>query len=305
MLQIMSLNLNSPLNSGDAAFDRTKNRMISHLSKLLKRTQKQVIKREETLLDCQQWANVHHRALLLQSNLYRIKKGMAEVTVPDWEQDGLECTLTLDPLTEPKDQIAALFHRAKKLRLGIPYSEKQLQSIVVALTAQQKLISDLHEINTNEALDAFLLTHSIVIPQKHQKIVKKTEPPKPYRTYTSESGLTIWVGKTAKQNDMLTFHHANGSDWWLHAHNYPGSHVVVHCLKKEEKPDQETLRDAAELALRFSKAKDTHDEGEVTVSQVKFLHRIKGFPGKVQVSKHSVMHIRLEPARWNRLRGAL
>jgi predicted ribosome quality control (RQC) complex YloA/Tae2 family protein len=77
--------------------------------------------------------------------------------------------------------------------------------------------------------------------------------------------------------------------------------VVIHSLKKGEDPDQETVRDAAELALRFSKAKDICNEGEVTVSQVKFLHRCKGSPGKVQISKHRVIHIRLDSARWNRL----
>lgn len=295
--------LNPPLDPDKTAFNQAKTRTLSHLSKLLKRSEKQVSKREELLLNCQQWAKVHHKALLLQSNLYRIKKGMTEITIPDWEQNGIERSLTLDPLIEPKDQISKLFRQAKKLRLGIPYAEKQLQSILEALDMQQKLISEVQEIDSQVDLDVFLNKHSIITPQKHQIIVKKTEVPKPYRIYTSESGVMIWVGKTAKNNDLMTFQHANGSDWWLHVHNYPGSHVVVRCLKKGEKPDQETLRDAAELAMRFSK--DTHDQGEVTVSQVKFLQRIKGFPGKVQVSKHSVMHIRLEPSRWNRLRGVL
>lgn len=301
-----SLNL-SRLNSDDdnAAFDQAKNRVISYLSKLFKRTQEQVAKREKKLLDCQQWEKVHHEALLLQSNLYRIKKGMAEITISDWEKEGADCILILDPLMDPKDQIAALFHRAKKLRLGIPHSEKQLQLIQDALIVQQQLISNLQKINTNEALEAFLLAHPIATPpEKHQKPLKKIEPVKSYRTYTSKSGAPIWVGKNAKHNDKLTFHYAKGSDWWLHAHNDPGSHVIIHCLKKGEDPDQDTVRDAAELALRYSKAKDTHGEGEVIVSQVKFLCRVKGCPGKVQVSKHRVIHIRLDPERWDRLRNS-
>lgn len=292
------------LNSDNAAFDQAKNRVFFYLSKLFKRTQKQVAKREKTLLDCQQWEKVHHKALLLQSNLYRIKKGMVEITISDWEKEGADCTLILDPLMDPKDQIAALFRRAKKLRLGIPHSEKQLRLILEALTVQQQLISNLQKINTSEALEAFFLAHPIATPpQSDQKPLKKTEPIKCYRTYTSESGLPIWVGKNAKHNDRLTFHYANGSDWWLHARDYPGSHVVIHCLKKGENPDQDTVRDAAELALRYSKAKDVHGEGEVIVSQVKFLQRIKGCPGKVQVSKHRVVQIRLDPERWNRLRA--
>lgn len=287
----------------NTTFDQAKNRVSSYLSKLLKRTQKQVNKREETLLNCQNWAKVHHQALLLQSNLYRIKKGMVEITVHDWEQEGIERLLPLNPLVDPKDHIAVLFRQAKKLRLGISHSDKQLHVIVDILTSQQELFSDLQKINTFDALEAFLITHPLLTPpKKHQVLVKKNETPKPYHTYSSESGLIIWVGKNAKHNDMLTFHYANGSDWWLHAHNYPGSHVVIHGLKKGQEPDQETFYDAAELALRFSKHKGALGEGEVTVSQVKFLNRLKGCPGKVQVSKHRVMHIRLDPSRWNRLR---
>ncbi|MBA3815197.1 MAG: DUF814 domain-containing protein [Parachlamydiaceae bacterium] len=289
--------------SEKTAFEHAKNRVILHLKRLLKRTQKQIFIREKTLLDCQNWEDVHHKALLLQSNLYRIKKGLAEITLEDWAEEGKACTLLLDPIKDPKDQVAALFRQARKLRLGIPHSEKQLHLIVNALSAQEELISHVQNINSITALDAFLIAHPSAAPQEHQILIKKFEPTKPYHTYTSESGLSIWVGKNATKNDLLTFHHANGLDWWLHAHNYPGSHVIIRVLRKGEDPDSKTILDAAELALRYSKAKDTHGEGEVTVSQVKFLHRLKGCPGKVQVSKHRVMYIRLDPVRWNRLRG--
>lgn len=288
------------------SFEDEKNRLSSHLSRLVKRTQKQVIKREKILWDCQHWNEVHHKALLLQSNLYRIQKGMTEIAVADWEREGVERVLSIDPLIDPKNQIAVLFRQAKKLRLGIPHSERQLELIVDLLAAQQQLVMDVQHIDSFDALKAFLLEYPSLIPSKdQQKLTKKSEPTKPYHTYISQSGIAIWVGKNAKHNDKLTFHYANGSDWWLHAHNYPGSHVVIRCMEKGKNPDQETIQDAAELALRYSKAKvqGKYDEGEVTVSQVKFLNRFKGSPGKVHVSKHRVMHVKLDPTRWERLRN--
>jgi predicted ribosome quality control (RQC) complex YloA/Tae2 family protein len=292
------------INKTPSSFEQEKNRLSFHLLRLIKRTQNQVTKREKILWDCQHWEVAHHKALLLQSNLYRIKKGMAEIAVADWEREGVECILPLDPRIDPKDQLTALFRQAKKLRLGIPHSKRQLQLIIDLLATQQQFIAEVQKINSFDALEAFLLNHPTLMPSKgHQKITKQTEPAKPYHTYTSQSGVTIWVGKNAKHNDKLTFHYANGSDWWLHAHNYPGSHVVIRCLEKGKDPDQETVQDAAELALRFSKAKDKHDEGDVTVSQVKFIKRFKGSPGKVHLSKHRVMHVRLDLARWDRLRG--
>lgn len=72
--------------------------------------------------------------------------------------------------------------------------------------------------------------------------------------YTSEDGISIRVGQTAKENDILT----NTSDpnhWWLHASGYPGAHVVV-CYDGDEVP-RNVKRDAAVLALHHSKTPDS------------------------------------------------
>ena len=37
----------------------------------------------------------------------------------------------------------------------------------------------------------------------------------------------MYVGKNNLQNEELTFHFAVGNDWWFHAKQAPGSHVIV------------------------------------------------------------------------------
>ncbi len=76
----------------------------------------------------------------------------------------------------------------------------------------------------------------------------------PYREFWSRSGLRIWVGKKAKDNDTLTFKLAHGSDFWLHVHGYPGSHVIIK-INKGKDPDADTIQDALQLALYYSQAK--------------------------------------------------
>ena len=39
----------------------------------------------------------------------------------------------------------------------------------------------------------------------------------PYRSYRSSGGLEIRVGRGARHNDDLTFHHSAPDDVWLHA----------------------------------------------------------------------------------------
>jgi len=68
--------------------------------------------------------------------------------------------------------------------------------------------------------------------------------------YTSQDGVIIRVGQSAKENDALT----NSSDpkcWWMHASGYPGAHVVV-CYDGDQLP-KEVKRDAAVLAIHHSK----------------------------------------------------
>ena len=56
------------------------------------------------------------------------------------------------------------------------------------------------------------------------------------------------MGKNNLQNDKLTST-AEPNEWWLHAKDMPGSHVIV--LSAD--PDEETLHMAARLAARYSK----------------------------------------------------
>ncbi|MEI8366356.1 MAG: NFACT RNA binding domain-containing protein [Parachlamydiaceae bacterium] len=274
------------------------------IRRLLKSAKSRVVARQETLDKCRHWESLYHQGILIQSNLFRIQQGMTALVVADWEQEGKERSIPLDPFIPLKDQLKLLFRQSKKLQKGIPYSEIQLQLAEKELLLRTQALDDFEKITTEEQLDAFCQAYKLGPESQQGKsaAVKQIEPAKPYRVYTSKAGLHIWVGKSARENDLLSFHYANGLDWWLHAGNCPGSHVVIRGTNGEE-PDSDTLYDAAELALRFSKNKECR-EGEVTLTQVKFIKSIKHTPGKVMVSKHRTLKIRADDARWNRLRNA-
>lgn len=72
--------------------------------------------------------------------------------------------------------------------------------------------------------------------------------------YVTEDGFHIYVGKNNYQNDELTFKFANGNDWWFHAKQNAGSHVVVK-TEGRELPDR-VYEQAAALAAYYSKSKD-------------------------------------------------
>lgn len=284
------------------AFKKEQIKAVSFLKRKLKNAQRRLLERQQILNDCQNWFALMHLGQLLQANLFQVKKGMEAITVADWEQNGQDCKIILDPLLKPHEQVAQYFKRSRKFRAGEPHAKRMLLMAEEEVRLFTKQLEKIEGVKDLPELHDLCTQFKIPLEKqiRPQALLEKA-PPKPYRCYISQTGLQIWVGKSAKDNDALTFHYANGSDWWLHARDVPGSHVVVRCARDTE-PDQESLKDAMELALRYSKLKDK-GEGEVVVSQVKWLKRMKSAPGKVMLSKHKVMYARLDESRWQRLKS--
>jgi len=103
------------------------------------------------------------------------------------------------------------------------------------------------------------------------------------RTFSSSDGFEILVGKKAKDNDHLTFRVAKSLDLWMHAADYPGSHVVVRNPNRKEIPPS-TLLEAAQLAAFYSQGK-TQTKAAVHYTQKKFVNKPRGAaPGLVSLS---------------------
>ncbi len=92
--------------------------------------------------------------------------------------------------------------------------------------------------------------------------------------YISSDGFHIYVGKNNFQNDELTFKAANGGDWWFHARQMPGSHVILKTEGVEEIPDR-AFEEAARLAAYYSKGRG-QDKVEVDYIQKKHVKKPAG-----------------------------
>lgn len=103
------------------------------------------------------------------------------------------------------------------------------------------------------------------------------------RRFRSSDGYEIVVGRNDRENDALTFRVARPNDIWLHAGDYPGSHVLVRNPSRESVPHR-TITEAAEIAAFYSQAKR---EGKAAVhyTQKKFVSKPpRSKPGLVRLS---------------------
>jgi len=115
----------------------------------------------------------------------------------------------------------------------------------------------------------------------------------PFRRFISSDGIEVLVGKGSRDNDELTFKIAKSLDIWLHAADYPGSHVVIRSAGKKDIP-QRTLLEAAKLAAFYSDAKD-QPKVAVHHTQRKFVGKIKGAaPGLVRLSSFKTVMVEPE-----------
>ena len=117
------------------------------------------------------------------------------------------------------------------------------------------------------------------------------------RVAESPDGMTVLVGRTARDNDLLSIKVAAPRDFWFHVAGESGSHVVVRNPDNLDALPRETKRFAAGLAAGYSKARRG---GKVAVHMARAgdVSKPRGLaPGKVHLRRFSTVHaspIRLE-----------
>ena len=124
------------------------------------------------------------------------------------------------------------------------------------------------------------------------------------KVYKTADGLEVWVGKNDDGNDVLTTRLARGNDLFFHLEGNPGSHVVLRTEGKGEDAPAESVLDAAELAVHFSKAK-TATRASVHIAPIKNVSKPSGAkPGLVYVTRGKTIQLRRQAERLARVLGA-
>jgi hypothetical protein len=108
------------------------------------------------------------------------------------------------------------------------------------------------------------------------------------RHYLTGHGLSVLVGRNARENHHLTFRVARPEDVWLHARDVPGSHVVLR--DDEGRAGADDLREAAEVAAFFSEAR-RESLVDVHVARRKHVKPAKGGPGRVFIAHSDTLRV--------------
>lgn len=225
---------------------------------------------------------------LLLANIATARRTGNKVTITDYYAEGApEIEVEIEENVSLQDEAAKRFRqygKAKRAREEIAERMVQIEREIAQLDRQVEEIKRIIEEHDETALAPFVSPKPAPKQQAKQKGGAKETRLSGVRRYLSTDGYEVLVGRTARDNDNLTFKIAQPNDLWMHAGDYPGSHVVVRNPTRKEIPHR-TLIEAAQLAGKFSQASE---DSKVVIHYTprKFLAKPKGAaPGLVRLSR--------------------
>jgi len=258
-----------------------------------------------------------HSGDLLKSVLHEVKPGDAGVTARDFET-GADVHIPLDPALSPVENMERLFKSYHKGLVGTNTLGQQLEITRSHVSDLREMLAGLEAAKEPEALREFAQLPAVkALRERHfpeeaaprrppKKKPQKRDVPSRLlpRRYLTSDGLEVWVGRSDEGNDYLTTRLARGSDLFFHVEGHPGSHTIL-CVNGRKDPPQESLLEAGELAVQFSKLKDAY-KATLHITPIKHVHKPKGAkPGLVYVNKGKTLQLRRDKARLERIMGAL
>lgn len=218
---------------------------------------------------------------LITSFGYGLEPNSKELIAENYHNNNEEIRIPLDPTMTPMENAKKYFERYNKLKRTFEALSSLIQETKDEINHLESIQSSL-EIARDED-DLAELKHELMEygyikrkfnsgKTKTRDKSRKSSKSKPFH-YISSDGYHMYVGKNNYQNEDLTFKLADGGDWWFHAKNIPGSHVIVK-TGQDDLADK-TFEEATRLAAYYSKGKDA-DKVEIDYTQRKNIKKPSG-----------------------------
>lgn len=200
---------------------------------------------------------------LITANIYRMQRGAASVALENYI-DGTTVEIPLDSRLTPAQNAQKYYKKYAKSKSAAVHLQEQIAAAEQELSYMQSVQDALSRAETEKELGEIRkeLYHSGYASKMKHYTEKKQSTPS-FIQFKTSGGYSVLCGKNNGANDYLTFQRAAKGDWWFHAKNTPGSHVIMECAGMPEPPAQD-FTEAATIAAVYSKA------GEGAMAQVDY-----------------------------------
>lgn len=246
-------------------FNREKSQILAAIQKAIARTQHYLedIRNQRVILDAKvPFDELGH---ILMANLHAIPAGAKEVELYDFYRDR-PIRISLNTTLSPAQNAENYYRKSKNFSKELAHWESNLARKEQALADLYVQESQVQGAETRKQLKPFLklLTQQATTSSSPAEI--------PFKEFGVD-GWVIWVGKSAKNNDLLTLKYAKKFDLWLHARDVAGSHVIIRNPNQQKVPEY-IIEKAAGLAAYFSK-RQTDSLCPVIVTPKKYVRKTR------------------------------
>jgi predicted ribosome quality control (RQC) complex YloA/Tae2 family protein len=229
--------------------------LVKNINTKIDRNRKKVEKQRNELLNAENRDKYKIYGELILANLHKTPENHKLRVINYYDPEQKEITIPLDPRFNLPQNSQKFFKRYNKLKKA----EEELEKLIdITLNEIKYLENILFSIEECETIDDLNDIYSELISEgfmKRKSKADKSNKTKPITAFISSGGHEILVGKNNTQNDMITFKIAKNEDYWFHAKNMPGSHVIIR-TKGDELTDEEFI-EAAKIAAYYSKGKNS------------------------------------------------
>lgn len=228
---------------------------------------------------------------LISANSHIINKGDKILKAENFYDPDLEILeIKLNETKSPWENAQIYYKKYSKLKTSNKLLQTQIPKIEDEIKYIEQVMGSLKFISTNSEINEIrkeLEENNYIKKKKRDK--RKDKPSSPLH-YVSENGADIYVGKNNFQNDQLTLKIANKNDYFIHAKDIPGSHVL---LRNNNINDDDILT-ACSLAAYYSSG-STEDNVLVDYTYKKNVRKSRNAkPGMVYYDNYETVNINLK-----------
>jgi predicted ribosome quality control (RQC) complex YloA/Tae2 family protein len=201
--------------------------------------------------------------------------------------------ITLDPSRTPVENAQDRFRaydKAKAALAGVPERLELVATSLAGLDETLALLELTEEFEQIEGIAREAGEQGYIRPPERGRTPKRSRRQPPLRVDSSD-GFAIYIGRSAGQNEQVTFKIGAVDDLWLHVRGMPGAHVIVKSGGREV--PMSTLLEAAALAAYFSAARN-EQAAEVDIARRSLVRRIPNGPTGL-VSYRAEQTVRVAP----------
>lgn len=257
---------------GEEAYEQAKKPVRETLQEAKIKFSKKIESLQHSLKDQSQLEHLQHSGELILAYQYAISDDQVELKA-QYYPDQPELSIKLNPQLTPLENAQKYFdqyNRAKRAHNNVPQLLQEAQQrldYILQLESDLEIASNWLEID--DVIQA-LQKQGFGVTHKKIKRLGGSERSTPLRL--TKDGYVIWVGRNSRQNDEVTFRKANSDDFWLHARDVPGSHVVI---RNDGRRIPETLLEAAASIAAYYSPKQDEKNVDVIVTRCKYVKPIK------------------------------